>query len=52
MRQAQKKNEAVPPQHYLSPNQIKPNYSYSNLLSWLKGKRLCVDFTTSRQKIF
>jgi hypothetical protein len=22
-----KKNEAVPPQHYLSPNQIKPNYS-------------------------
>jgi hypothetical protein len=21
------KNEAVPPQHYLSPNQIKPNYS-------------------------
>jgi len=21
-----KKNEAVPPQHYLSPNQIKPNY--------------------------
>ncbi len=22
------KKEAVPPQHYLSPNQIKPNYSY------------------------
>lgn len=24
--QTNKKNEAVPPQHYLSPNQIKPNY--------------------------
>jgi hypothetical protein len=37
-----KKNEAVPPQHYLSPNQIKPNYSFANLLSADKGKNaLC-----------
>jgi hypothetical protein len=43
-----KKNEAVPPQHYLSPNQIKPNYSFAYLLSVDKGKMLCVNPTTRK----
>lgn len=42
-----KKNEAVPPQHYLSPNQIKPNYLSDESLSVDKGKLLCVKPTTS-----
>jgi|GEM_PF-2867955 len=47
-----KKNEAVPPQHYLSPNQIKPNYSFVKLLSADKGNMLCVNPTTRRQIFF
>jgi len=39
-----KKNEAVPPQHYLSPNQIKPNYSFVELLSCPKGKTALCHF--------
>jgi hypothetical protein len=31
-----KKNEAVPPQHYLSPNQIKPNYFRRNFFRFTK----------------
>ena len=45
-----KKNEAVPPQHYLSPNQIKPNYSLK--ICAPKIKPLCVNFTTSGTFIF
>ncbi len=43
-----KKNEAVPPQHYLSPNQIKPNYSFVELLSCPKGKTALCQFYNKR----
>ncbi|MBL7802155.1 MAG: hypothetical protein JNL02_00350 [Saprospiraceae bacterium] len=38
----QKKNEAVPPQHYLSPNQIKPNYSFVETISKIDDTKLVV----------
>jgi hypothetical protein len=47
-----KKNEAVPPQHYLSPNQIKPNYSFAKLLSCPKGKTALCQNYNKQQKNF
>ncbi|MCK6694756.1 MAG: hypothetical protein L6Q97_21980, partial [Thermoanaerobaculia bacterium] len=42
----------MPPQHYLSPNQIKPNYSYFIGVLYHKGNMLCVTYTRTGQKNF